>query len=102
MEKVQWKVNGITCANCALTINKYLRQQGAENIAVSPIDGQVSFDLQGTGTRQELAKGIESLGYTIAAGEGRPEPKTNFLSTQLQRFLFCLPFTVLLMLHMIH
>ena len=28
MEKVTWKVDGMTCANCALTINKFLEKQG--------------------------------------------------------------------------
>ena len=47
MEKVQWKVEGMTCANCAFTINKYLQKSGAKDIAVNPIDGDVSFELNG-------------------------------------------------------
>lgn len=29
MEKVVWKVEGMTCTNCALTINQYLQKKGA-------------------------------------------------------------------------
>jgi Cu+-exporting ATPase len=101
MEKIQWKVEGMHCANCALTINKYLQKEGAKNITVNPIDGDVSFEANGTGTTK-LVKGIQSLGYkvetndTLAINKGKP-----FLSTNLQRFWFCLPFTLVLILHMI-
>lgn len=101
MEKVQWKVDGMTCANCALTVNKYLQQQGATNVAVSPIDGDVSFELNEAKTKDQLAKGIESLGYKVNANGVLTENKKTFLSNHLQRFWFCLPFTLLLMLHMI-
>lgn len=101
MEKVQWKVDGMTCANCALTVNKYLQQQGATNVAVSPIDGDVSFELNEAKTKDQLAKGIESLGYKVNANGVLTENKKAFLSSHLQRFWFCLPFTLVLMLHMI-
>jgi Cu+-exporting ATPase len=102
MEKVQWKVDGMTCANCALTVNKYLQQQGAKGIVVNPIDGDVSFELNGNKTKQQLAKGIESLGYKVEAdGMAAEQIKKTFLSNNVQRFWFCLPFTLVLMLHMI-
>ncbi|MES2881671.1 MAG: cation transporter, partial [Bacteroidota bacterium] len=102
MEKVQWKVDGMTCANCALTINKYLQQQGAKSISVNAIDGDVYFELSKTKTPSQLAKGVQALGFKVAAeGEVAAAKKTSFLSNNLQRFLFCLPFTVVLMMHMI-
>src|SRR5215204_1192495 len=101
MEKIQWKVNGMTCANCALTVNKYLQQQGAQEILVNPLDGDVSFEMNGTKTPQQLAKGIESLGYTVENNGVHTSNKKKFFSSNLQRFWFCLPFTLLLMLHMI-
>jgi Cu+-exporting ATPase len=102
MEKVEWKVTGMTCANCALTVNKYLQQQGAKSIVVNPIDGDVSFDATGTKSTVEIAKGIESLGYKVLSDESdSTATKRRFLSTNLQRFWFCLPFTLVLMLHMI-
>lgn len=101
MEKIQWKVEGMTCANCALTVNKYLQQQGAKNVAVNPIDGDVSFELNGAKTEQQLAKGVQSLGYKVDANGIASTAKKPFLSNHLQRFWFCLPFTLLLMLHML-
>ena len=100
MEKIQWKVEGMHCANCALTINKFLEKQGAENISVNPIDGDVAFDLTENADPEKIAKGIESLGYKVEAGEQAEGKKARFLSTHLQRFWFCLPFTLILMLHM--
>ncbi len=102
MEKIQWKVEGMTCANCALTVNKYLQQQGAKSVVVNPIDGDVSFELNEIKTQNQLAKGIEALGYKVDAGDTLArQTKKPFLSTNLQRFWFCLPFTFVLMLHMI-
>src|SRR5688500_12065772 len=101
MEKVQWKVDGMHCANCALTIHKYLQNNGADNVAVSAIDGDVSFDIKDVKAEQNLAKGVTQLGYKVEDGVQATEEKKPFLSTNLQRFWFCLPFTAILMLHMI-
>lgn len=105
MENVQWKVDGMTCANCALAVNKYLKKQGAENISVNVINGDVSFVLNENDPEQ-IAEGIESLGYKVVAAPGhaangqRHLAQRSLLGTNLRRFLFCLPFTALLLLHM--
>ena len=101
MEKVEWKVEGMDCANCALSIHTYLKKNGAQNVSVNAIDGDVSFELNGNATVPSLAKGIESLGYKVGSAEKPAVEKKAFLSNHLQRFLFCLPFTLILMLHMI-
>ena len=102
METIQWKVDGMTCANCALAINKYLGKQGVQNIRVNPIDGDVSFDIVEGSSTNGLKEGINHLGYTVVEAinlEG--SPKKKLLSTQTQRLIFCLPFTLVLMLHML-
>lgn len=101
METVNWKVEGMTCANCALTINKYLGKKGMQNIKVNPIDGDVSFEIVEGTEKSELAKGINELGYTVVAEQQSGKVKRPFLSTQFNRFIFCLPFTLVLMLHML-
>ncbi|MFL5787749.1 MAG: heavy metal translocating P-type ATPase, partial [Flavisolibacter sp.] len=102
MEKIQWKVEGITCSNCALTINNYLKNKGASNVSVNIIDGDVSFELDTSNKKDQLVKGIESLGYKVDNGTANLiETKRKFLTTNLQRFWFCLPFTIVLLLHMI-
>lgn len=90
------------CANCALTINKYLRNQGAQNVSVNAIGGDVSFEVIEAEKPSQLAKGIQDLGYKITGeNAAKAAARKPFLSNHGQRFLFCLPFTAVLMLHMI-
>ncbi len=103
MEKVEWKVEGMDCTNCALTITKYLQKEGLQDVKVNFIGGDVSFGIDNSKSKEGIAKGIEDLGYHVA---NQPQtvnnkPKTKFFSNHLQRFLFCLPFTLVLMLHML-
>ena len=103
MEKVEWKVEGMDCTNCALTINKYLDKQGLRNVKVNFIGGDVSFDADDAVNKERLAKGIEDLGYQVVNNQQvkAQEKKIKFFNNHLQRFLFCLPFTMILMLHML-
>lgn len=101
MKTVNWKVEGMTCSNCALTIHKYLEKEGLKDVKVSLASGDVSFDLNGSQATQQIVKGIESLGYTVHDEQGPAIPaRKKFLSSHKQRFLFCLLFTAPLMLHM--
>jgi Cu+-exporting ATPase len=110
MESVQWKVEGMDCTNCALTIRRYLEKEGMKNVKVNFGTGDVSFDLEGITPEVKLSKGLKGLGYEVV------DEKTTqlqhhhdhgginfkfFPSTHLQRFLFCLPFTAVLLLNMI-
>lgn len=101
MEKIQWKIDGMDCSNCALTIRKYLEKQGMQDVKVNFATGDVSFDINGKQQPQELAVGIKDLGYQVANQQQETGNRQPFLSTHLHRFLFCLPFTAVLMLHMI-
>lgn len=103
MEKIQWKVDGMDCNNCALTIRRYLEKEGRTDVRVNFATGDVSFD-QDMGLKTDsLVKGIQDLGYTVTGSAvAKPEKASKpWLSTHLQRFWFCLPFTAILMLHMI-
>ncbi|RYD87658.1 MAG: cation-translocating P-type ATPase, partial [Sphingobacteriales bacterium] len=104
---VKWKVEGMDCANCALTINKYLEKQGGKNVRVNYATGDVIFE-NGPADEEKLAKGLHGLGYEVLdeklvqerdGHEGHFHPRARF--GHLQRFLLCLPFTLVLMLHMI-
>lgn len=103
MEKVEWKVEGMTCTNCALTIDKYLQKEGLSNVKVNFIGSEVTFNLTENNSKETLAKGIEDLGFYVVNEEQNqlsPKKKAIF-SNHLQRFLFCLPFTLVLMMHML-
>ena len=102
MEKVDWKVEGMTCTNCALTINRYLEKEGLKDVKVNFIGGEVSFELNGNKSKEQLTKGIADLGYKVVDEQQTTRnEKRKFFSSHLQRFLFCLPFTLVLMLHML-
>src|SRR5678815_5047540 len=101
MEKIQWKVEGMTCSNCALTIHKFLEKQGMKEVKVNVIGGDVSFQMNGGRTKEEVAKGINDLGYKVAGEKELTRDKKRILSRPIERFWFCFPFAALLMLHMI-
>ena len=104
MEKVEWKVEGMDCTNCAITIARYLQKEGQKAVNVNFIGGDVNFEMQGNKTREQLAKGIADLGYKIVNEQLQANIKTNrriYFTNHLQRFLFCLPFTLVLSLHML-
>jgi P-type Cu+ transporter len=101
MENVQWKVEGMDCASCALTIHKYLEKQGMQNVKVNAVSGEVSFDLKGEAPITKLAMGLSDLGYQVASEQQAGSKKQKFLSTHLQRLFFCLPFSLIFFIHMI-
>ncbi|HMH34198.1 MAG TPA: cation transporter, partial [Puia sp.] len=100
MEKVNWKVEGMSCSNCALTINKYLEKKGLQDIRVS-LTGDLSFEINGNLTKSEIEKGIEALGYKVAHEQELNEgPAKRTINKYLRYLLICLPFTLVLMMHM--
>ncbi len=102
MEKVSWKVEGMSCTNCALTIDKYLQGKGLQQVKVNFMGGDLSFEMEAGQPKQEIAKGIEGLGYHVITGEetGTQKDKRIF-KNHFQRFLFCMIFTAPLMLHLV-
>ncbi len=97
------------CATCALTINKYLNKEGARDVKVNFATGDVSFEIK-NGASGGLTKGLENLGYKVAdnsTGKNTHHEHTHssagggLLKNNAQRFWFCLPFTLILMLHMV-
>jgi Cu+-exporting ATPase len=102
MEKVNWKVEGMSCTNCALTVNKYLTEKGMQDVKVNFMGGDVSFDMLEETSKTALVKGIEGLGYQVETGEISDTKKSKkIFKNHLQRFSFCIIFTAPLMLHMI-
>lgn len=99
MQQVKWKVEGMDCSTCALNIHKYLEKKGMKNIKVNFATGDVLFEPVVNFAADEISKGIEGLGYTVQSQDAvsTVSTKKRFLSTQLQRFLFCLPFTLVLL-----
>lgn len=102
LEKVNWKVEGMSCTNCALTINKFLESKGMHEVKVNFMGGDVSFEMPLRTPKTELAKGIEGLGYHVVTGESTDSKRDKrIFKNHLQRFRFCIIFTIPLMLHML-
>jgi Cu+-exporting ATPase len=99
MESVQWKVDGMSCTNCALSIHKYLQASGIEAPKVSFMDGEVQFDMPQEIKKEILIKGIQKLGYKVRGQEEKQVKK--WLDNNKDRALFSFLFTVPLVMHMI-
>src|SRR5919112_610603 len=100
MEKVNWKVEGMTCSNCALSVSKVLQKQGLQEVSVNAITGDVVFQSPDTnGTLDKAKNNIEGLGYHVVDEKVKTGDvkKKKFLESYMQKFLFCLPFTLILM-----
>ena len=100
MEHVQLKVDGMSCTNCALSIHKYLENQGAIEPKVSFMEGEVQFELPAELRKETLVKGITNLGYKVR-GQEEAAPKKKWLDNNKDRALFCLIFTIPLVAHML-
>jgi P-type Cu+ transporter len=107
MEKVEWKVEGMTCSTCALNVSKYLEKQGLKDVKVSLAGGEVSFESEKEVEKDKIIKGLSNLGYKATDAEAAnsqsqiSNPKSQILKTPLQKFWFCLPFTLALATHML-
>ncbi len=100
METINWKIDGMSCSTCALTISKYLEKKGLQNIKVSLASGDVSFDTPGQLDRVQIQKGIQDLGYTVAKEDIPGAPVKRPMNKHLRYLFFCLPFTGVLLLPM--
>ncbi len=102
MQTTELKVEGMTCSNCALSVSNYLKKEGLQNVQVNPITGAVSFTSEEELSSTKINKGITKLGYQVVDEAASDAPKKrSFLATNKQRFLFTVPFTLSLMMHML-
>ncbi|MFT4017168.1 MAG: cation-translocating P-type ATPase [Agriterribacter sp.] len=104
MENIHWKVEGMDCTNCALTVRRYLEKEGATAIKVNFVDGDVAFQINGKSTPAQIQKGVEGLGYMVAGNitDNGSVPAKPAINIHLRYTLMCLPFTIVLLLHMFH
>ena len=102
METTNWKVEGMTCSNCSLTVARFLEKKGKRNVKVNLISGDVIFDKDDNKDNDNLIEGIEELGYKVKTdAPASRQPKKRIFENHLQRFLFCAIFTLPLLLHML-
>ncbi|MBK8686503.1 MAG: cadmium-translocating P-type ATPase [Bacteroidetes bacterium] len=91
-QAVQCKVEGMTCGNCAMSIQKYLESEGASDVVANAATGTVSFVGSEEVELDILYQGIQKLGFKVIP----PDQKTSSSSSAtLKKYLI---FAVLLWL----
>lgn len=93
--QVTLNIEGMTCAHCAMTVTKVLENNGAEHPTVNFATGEAVFSMEGHDALQKITEGIAKAGYKVVSSK-EVEAASRGLSSLEKRFLFTLPFTVIL------
>ena len=98
IKRIELKVEGMDCTNCALGIRRQLEKDGFQNVDVNFATAEVSF-AQVDKTRIQQAKDkIHSMGYKVVEDDGTG--KKEFFSIEV-KFIISLVFTVPLLIAML-
>jgi Cu+-exporting ATPase len=97
-KKVKLQVEGMTCTNCALGVQKHLEKKGFENIHVDFASGEVVFEAPSDFDEEDVKQGITNLGYKVI--EVDELKAKQGLSDIEKKFYFSLLFSVPLFSHM--
>jgi len=93
--QVVLNVEGMTCAHCAMTISKVLENNGAEHPDVNFATGEARFSLDDKDELKRIVEGITKAGYKVIS-QKESEAHNHGLSSLEKKFLFTLPFTIVL------
>ncbi len=107
MERIEFKVEGMHCSNCALTIEKYLSKEHLQNIKVNFVTSDISFDSNSHLNIEAIKTGLKSIGYPVLSSVSNSittEKKSwnfqSFLKSKIQLLIVSAIFTIPLSLHM--
>ncbi|MCB0595115.1 MAG: cation-translocating P-type ATPase, partial [Phaeodactylibacter sp.] len=94
---VELKVEGMTCNNCAASLNRFLERKGVEDVYVNFQTKEVRYRQgQSPISLEEVKKGIHKLGYSVVEEEGADAQPWWTLERKL---LVSAVFTLPLLLH---
>ena len=105
-EKVLLNVEGMDCANCALSITRSLQKSGLQDVNVNFATGEVVFDIVEKTKVDQAISDISKLGYTVIDRSDLEEKQeevrldTNHYDETRKKFLISLIFTLPLFFHM--
>lgn len=99
VKRIELKVEGMDCSNCALGIRKQLERDGFKEVNVSFASKEVVFDAENEQHIAIAKEKIRSLGYTVIEEE-QQKSKFAFFSTLEFKFFFSLVFTLPLLFAM--
>ncbi len=91
----QLQIEGMTCTNCALGVQKFLEKKGLHDVHVSFTNHEATFAPAEDLPLADIVKGIEALGYKVVL-EDTPAKSGSF-DRLTWLFLMTLPFSALLL-----
>lgn len=65
LQTVELEVEGMTCNSCAMSVQKVLERNGAENVEVSYATNEAKFSRNNSVAVDKLIDDIEGLGYKV-------------------------------------
>ncbi|MFT4524407.1 MAG: Cu+-exporting ATPase [Granulosicoccus sp.] len=92
-------VEGMTCANCAQSLTKHLTSEGYSDVDVNFAKGELVMSSDQSVDLERLSKEIGKAGFKYTGL--KYEKQKGGMSSIEKKFLFTLPFTIPLLLHMI-
>lgn len=98
-EKTILDIEGMDCSSCALSIEKKLNERGLKNVSVSFPNAEAVFTNETNLPLSRIVTDIESLGYKVIIDQNKT--KNSWYQTTEGRFYLTLPFSTVLMLHMV-
>jgi Cu+-exporting ATPase len=98
LEKIILNIEGMDCSSCAMSIEKKLKERGLENVQVSFPNAEASFNNKESLSLSSIVSDIESLGYKVILDDHHTKV---WYQTTAGRFYLTLPFSALLLLHMV-
>ncbi|MCB0614433.1 MAG: cadmium-translocating P-type ATPase [Phaeodactylibacter sp.] len=94
---VELTVDGMTCNNCAASLNRFLERKGLEDVYVNFQTREVRYRQGAAGiTLDEVKKGIHKLGYSVVEDTGEAPAQWWTLERKL---MISAVFTLPLLLH---
>jgi len=98
-EQTVLNIEGMDCSSCALSIEKKLNNRGLKNVRVSFPNAEAAFINDAKLPLQSIVTDIENLGYKVIFNKNNS--RKVWYKTSAGRFYLTLPFSTLLMLHMV-
>ncbi len=86
---IELHVDGMTCTNCAGSVEKFLHKKGLNKISVNFSTGEVRFEQVNSSKLSEIKTGINRLGFTVL----EQGVKQKWWTIE-RKFYFCLFFTL--------
>lgn len=92
-EEITITIGGMDCNNCALTIQKALEKEGAQNVWVDFTLGEAQFHKNKNENIEKYLKAIEKSGYKVIEAHHQTEQQLNrkLKFTLVISFLFTIP-----------